>query len=172
MTTDQVLILLASLLLIAMVALFYLLLKGSRLLTRDSPTVTSTQPTPSDPLVEMMKLMTTMMREEGKENRSLMELMMLGRPVTETETESSTFSKPQPMEFDYDSTPLSPGIEAVMERELEEDQQEVLMRERIALQERMRELQAEEMRLKGHVESADSSPGPWSEPEARSESPT
>jgi hypothetical protein len=172
MTIDQALILLVSLLLIAMVALFCLLLKRSHLLTRDSPTATSTQPTPSDPLVEMMKMMTTMMREENKETRSLMELMMLGRPVPESQETLSTFSKPLPMEFDYDSTPLSPGIEAVMERELEEDQQEVLMRERIALQERMRELQAEEMRLKGHVESADSSPGPWSEPEGRSESPT
>jgi hypothetical protein len=64
--------------------------------------------------------------------------------------------------FDYDSTPLSPGIEAVLEREAEETEEGRLLRERAVFQERLAELQAEELRRQSQNGSADSSPGPWS----------
>jgi hypothetical protein len=77
-----------------------------------------------------------------------------------------------PTTFDYDSTPLSPGIEAVMSREAEEDLQEALMRERAEYQQRIMELERENLARLDRQEVEDSSPGPWSAPEESSESQT
>lgn len=135
--------------------------------TRRSPTPTSTPSTPSvDPTTELMTRMLTTMETQATENRRLLEIMMVGREPSPTPEDLPTFSRPQPMEYDYDSTPLSPGIEAVIAREVEEDQLAVLMRERIALQERMREIQADQERLTTQSTLDDSSPGPWHIPEA------
>jgi hypothetical protein len=110
----------------------------------------------------MVEVMTRMM--------TMMETLMVGRPE-QTQPPSIPFSGEEPTSFDYDSTPLSPGIEAVISRELEEDQQEVLMKERAALQKRMAELQAEELHQMAQNGSADSSPGPWLVPPDESVSP-
>lgn len=172
MTKDTALILAGFLLLILMGLLAYLALTPSRLSKPPTPTPTSTPSTPSE-TVELAKLMMTMMQDQAKENRHLMETLMLGREQVETTTPPSSTSLSEPLTtFDYDSTPLSPGIEAVLDREVEEDQQALLLRERRVLQERLSTLQEEELKMMALNGSEDSLPGPWSEPEEPSESPT
>ncbi len=172
-TTQEVVILLGPLCVLLMAALLFLLLRRSPSLTTPSPTPTSTPPTPSDPVITMMMKTMEMMEKEATENRRLVEILTLGRPpesLAPTET-SSTSSIEQPGVYDPDSTPLSLGIEAILDREREEDEQLRLMRERAALQEKLRATTLEWQRLTDQSASEDSSPGPWSVPEAESGSP-
>lgn len=169
MTTHTALILMASLLLVLTASVGYLLLRPSPSSTTPSPTPTSTPPTPSDPLLEMTKMMMMTMAKESAENRKLMETMMLGREQPPTEPQLSTFSNEPPMAYDPDSTPLAPGIEAILAREVEEDEQLRLMKERAALQARMQELILQQEKLEREPE--DSLPGPWSVPEAELDLP-
>ncbi|MDA4132783.1 MAG: hypothetical protein OK454_06630, partial [Thaumarchaeota archaeon] len=89
------------------------------------------------------------------------EALILGReaPSESSNGQPPSWQMPQTV-YDAESTPLSPGIEAVMMRESEEDQLAVSLRERAALQERMRELQEEENRQAQRT-SEDSSQEPW-----------
>jgi len=166
------LILLASLYVMTTAVFTYLLLRESRSSKNPSPTPISMPPMPSeDPTLTMVRMMTTTMQNMAKENRELMETLMLGR--TQTSQPASSMSLPEePTSYDYDSTPLSPGIEAVISRELEEDQQEVFLKERAALQLRLAELQAEEMSKLAQEGAADSLPGPWMAQAAESENRT
>lgn len=77
------------------------------------------------------------------------------RPTGTPET-LPTYSEKQ-IEYDYDSTPLSPGIEAILEREEEETEQHRLLREREELQRELIEKQA----LLDRETLPDQSPGPW-----------
>lgn len=65
----------------------------------------------------------------------------------------------RPPVFDYDSTPLSPGIEAVLAREETETEQARILREREELQEQLIEKQAELDRSRLEQSSQE---GPWS----------
>jgi hypothetical protein len=164
------LILLASLSLTTTGCCTYLLLRKSPSSTTPSPTPFSTLPTLSvDPMLEAMKMIQT----TTTRSQELLELMIVG-PKTETST--SPTSVPSLNEeltsYDYDSTPLSPGIEGVISRELEEDQQDRLMTERRVLQTRLAELQEEENRRLAQTGAADGSPGPWSQTPEQFGTPT
>ena len=165
------LILLASLSLTTMGFCVFLLLGKNRSSKNPSPTPTSMPPMPSaDPMTQIVQMMTRMMEQTAKENRSLMETLMLGRE--QPSTNSTTLLPEQPTTYEYDSTPLSPGIENVLAREMEEDQDAALMRERAVLQQRLAELQAEEMSKMAQNGSEDSLPGPWSQTQGESSTPT
>ena len=116
-------------------------------------------------------MMMTMASEQMTQATRLMEIMMVGREATPAPEPPPRSSNGPPTEFDYDSTPLSAGIEGVLAREVEEDQLAVLQRERAALQERMRELQEEQRLEQDRSTLEDSSPGPWTVPSADSPSP-
>jgi len=171
-TMTWVLILLGSLLLMTTACCVYLLLPRNRSLKMHSPTRTSTPSKPSevDPLLELTREMMATMREENQGTRTLMENLMLGRGQSSTfpRDESSTLSPTELGIYDPDSTPLSPGIEAIMERETEEDQLELSMRQRAELQDMLREKAAElhALQLTDQSTSEDFSPEPWSVPEA------
>jgi hypothetical protein len=165
MTTTAALILGVCLFLMTMAILGFLLLWQSRSSSSPSPTPTSTPEKPASSDDPMLKVMEMMMK--------MMETMVVGREPTPAPGPPSPTSYPEmPTTFDYDSTPLSPGIEAVLGREEEEDQQVVLLRERAALQARMAELQVEEMRRMERNGSEDSLPGPWSGRPEQSQNPT
>lgn len=149
------------LLLVTMGFCIYLLRRESPSSRTPSPIPTLTPSTPSEnPMLEAMR----MLKETTTRNQDLLEQMILGpKTETSTSTPSTTLSNEEPPIYDYDSTPLSPGIEAVISRELEEDQQDRLMTERRVLQARMAELQSELNRNAAQNGAADSSPGPWSQ---------
>ena len=172
MTLVQFLVVLVVAILLTGVTVFGLILRErSHLSTPISPTPTSTPLMPSDPSMEMAKMMMEMAERQMTQTAKLMETMMVGRePTPESPLPTSLTS--QPTMFDYESTPLSPGIEGVISREVEEDQLAASMRERRALQERMAELQAEEQRLSGQSTLDDLSPGPWQSPTSDTGSPT
>jgi hypothetical protein len=145
------LILVASLSLATMALCVYLLPRGNHSLKKGSPTPTTT------PGVDTSVVMTTMreMTESWmKETRELVTQLVLGReqprPTGERETLPTSSENPNP--FDYDSTPLSPGIEAVLARELEEDRLSALRRERLDLQERLAQVQTEQRRMQERTE--------------------
>lgn len=112
-------------------------------------------------MVTVMTMTVETAKEMAAENRKMVETILVGRESLPTSNGQQPFSMEQPNLYDPESTPLSPGIEAVMYRESEEERLEVLQRERAVLQERMRELQEEE-NLQGRRESEDSSREPWS----------
>lgn len=163
-TTQTVSILGASLFVVTMVLFVCLFQLRNHLSTTPSPTPTSTPSTPSDPLLELTRMMMTTMQKESTENRRLVEVMMLGREIQPgpLALPSSTNSIEVPSLYDPDSTALAPGIEAILAREVEEDEQLRLMKERAALQERLKELTLIQERQTNRDESEDSSPGPWS----------
>ncbi len=166
------LILLASLSLMTMGFCAYLLLAKSPSSKNPSPTPTSMPPMPSaDPMVQMMQMMTRMMETSQKENRELLEMVMFGKEMPPS-TNSTTFSTEQPEIFDPDSTPLSPGIESVLEREMEEEREDRSRTERAVLQQRLAELQAEELQRMAQNGSEDSLPGPWLQTPDESSTPT
>jgi hypothetical protein len=109
----------------------------------------------------MMSTALEAMTKESEATRRMVIDMTQGResqsPISTPET------WPTPNErlsaFDYDSTPLSPGIEAVIEREESETEQARILREREELQELLIEKQAEMDRL---TLEQSSDPGPWS----------
>ena len=112
--------------------------------TPSSPTP-STTPTPAsaDPLLELMRttLQTTARMTEIalSEMRELAVTLMQGRPSPSQSTSELQVPEQQ-TSYDYDSTPLPPGIEAVLVREENESAQAALMRERRELQTRLADL--------------------------------
>ena len=96
--------------------------------------------------------------------RELASELTLGRESQQTNgtQETPPIWNAKQIEYDYDSTPLSPGIEAILERESEETEQHRLLMEREELRERLVEKQAEMDRL--NLES--SSEGPWTPQES------
>ncbi len=142
------------------------------LLLRQSPTSSPTSPTPSTPptpisappdstpfSTEMWTSMMELMRSSLAEDRALVERLVLGR-----ESPPTIYSSPpqqswneKPIGFDYDSTPLAPGIEAVLARETIENEQSRLLKERADLQAKLREMATEADRLG----LEDFLPGPW-----------
>ena len=118
----------------------------------------------------MVTMMMETMREEARENRKLMETLMLGRESTTSPSDEPSLM-PTLTEFDYDSTPLSPGIEAQISREAEEDLLEAGRRERDALLLRMQEVEAERLREMAQDASEASLPAPWRTGEEEFENP-
>ena len=103
----------------------------------------------------MAKAMTDSMREM----REMVVDLTQGREsqrVTGSPETSQMWNEKQ-IEYDYDSTPLSPGIEAVLEREMSETEEARLLREREELQRQLIEKQNEMER----ATLPDPSPGPW-----------
>ena len=118
-------------------------------------------------MVTMVRMMMESQKDQTREILATWKIAMVGVPSNGTSPEPQPSSMPQPTMFDYDSGPLSPGIEAVISRETEEDQLAVLLRERAASQARIRELVEEENAMRDRSRSAEDSPGPWSEQEER-----
>lgn len=127
--------------------------------TPPSPTPPTTPIPPSDTLAtQMVTTMAETMRETISEMRGMVVDMTQGRSQQPTTTpEMQPMSNGNSLVFDYDSTPLPPGIEAVIEREETETEQGRLLRERDELQRALR-LKQEEML---HFTSQDSSSEPW-----------
>ena len=82
-----------------------------------------------------MTMVTTLMRD-------LATTLALGRESPPPTTPPVTWPTPngKPDAWDYNSTPLPPGVERVLEREVSETEQTRLLRERGALQARADEL--------------------------------
>ena len=116
-------------------------------------------------------MMMTMATEQMTQATKLMEIMMVGREPGPAEATSPHSLNLVPTEFDYDSTPLSPGIENVLAREGDEDQLQASLKERAVLQERIRELQDEQILQMDRDTSEQSSPGPWLVPEVDTDAP-
>ncbi len=134
----------------------------SRSSTPPSPTP-STTPTPisEEVALKLMDSMTKAFSEQMRETRQMVVDLTQGRESqspTGTQETWPTQSE-RPIAFDYDSTPLSAGIEAVLEREEMETAQARILREREELQERLIETQAEMDRLRLEQSSQE---GPWS----------
>ena len=147
----------------------------NRSLMRPSPTQ-STTPTPtSDELVlKMMETMSKTYSESTKEMHQMVVDLTQGREsASPTGTpETSPIWNERPIAFDYDSTPLSPGIEGVLAREEEESEQARLLRERDELQRQVMERQEELDRF--DLEQSSES-GPWNNgagPKHAAEPPT
>lgn len=165
------LILLGCLSLMTTASCIFLFLRRNPLSKTPSPTPTSMPPMPlEDPMVRVVQMMTRTMEATAKENRDLMETLLLGRE--QPLTPSTTLSLPEQREYDFEQTPLSPGIESVLQREMEETEEDRSRTERAALQKRLAELQAEELQRMARNGSADSLPGPWSATPDGSDSPT
>jgi|SRR5208282_497726 len=130
----------------------------SRSSTRRSP-IPPTTPTPTSDTVVMMETMAKMHSDSMK----LVVDLTQGRESPQTNGSQETWPtlNERPSEYDYDSTPLSPGIEAVLAREEQETEQARLLREREELQRTLIEKQSELERL--NLEQ--SSPGPWDQGE-------
>jgi hypothetical protein len=106
----------------------------------------------------MMKMILEAMKQEREETRKLtMNLLYPMQQVVTPATGPIVEEQPE-LTYDYDQTPLSEGIQAVLDREEEEDRLRVLMKERVGLQGRLRTLQEEELRA---TEEQNSSRGPW-----------
>jgi len=125
--------------------------------TRRSPTP-STTPTPTSD--EVVSTMERMAKDSLTQMRELALDLTQGRESAQTNgtTETPPIWSVRQSEYDYDSTPLSPGIEAVLERELEETAQARLLREREELQRHLLEKQAEMDRLASEPSLQQ---GPW-----------
>jgi hypothetical protein len=104
----------------------------------------------------------TMMREmsetQMRETRELVLSLIQGPPIpTSSSREPDSRFSEMPVTYDYDSTPLSAGIEGVIDREEQESELALSLRERAALVERQRLLQAQQIEM----EMQNASPGPW-----------
>jgi hypothetical protein len=124
-----------------------------------SPTP-STTPTPSsDVVASMMREMTTMFRDSLREIREMVVDMTQGRRMQATgQQEIASILPASDPSYDFDSTPLAPGIEAILQREDEESLQRVLLRERAELMGRLAELDNKRRDLEM---TDDSDNGPW-----------
>lgn len=116
-----------------------------------------------------MMMMTTLkeiVTTSQAETRALVMDILQGRqqPTTGT-TETTRTPDEQPTSFDYDSTPLPGGIEAILERENEESAQVLLLRERRELHERLAQAQAD-LRSQGIFDDSWSSPSEPQPPDA------
>jgi len=147
----------------------------NHLSTPPSPTP-STTPTPSsdDVALKMMTTALQAMSTESEATRQMVVDLVQGRPQQMTTGTRETEQTPSelPLIYDYDSTPLSPGIEAVLAREDEETSETLerrrLQMERADLQERMMETQAK----LDHDTLVQSSNGSTSESHPRHAAPT
>ena len=108
----------------------------------------------------MMTTALEAMTKESEATRKMVVDLTQGREsLSPTSTlETWQMQSARPIDYDDDSTPLSPGIEAVLDREETETEQARILREREELQERLIEKQAEMDRLT--LESS-SEEGPW-----------
>lgn len=134
--------------------------------TLTSPTPPTTPTPSSDVLLTMMTTLTQMFREERRETREMVLDILQGRATRVTgQTETESIENAQPTSYNADETPLPPEIEAVLEREKREtDQEELLqasLRERAVLQQRAAMVEEEMSRL---LSLGDSSPGLSEEP--------
>lgn len=141
-----------------------LLLRTSRM-SRPSSPPPSTSPTPiSDEVwISTMRTMMEMMGSSQRETRELVTALVLGREPPRQTSERATDETPSEssLTWDYDQTPLAPGIEMVLEREAKEEELRAGMRERAGLQQRLSQLQEEWMAS----QTAETlSPGPWQSP--------
>lgn len=132
----------------------------NRTSTPPSPTPPTT-PTPTSATSEtqMVTTMAQTFTAALAEMRGMVVDMTQGRvgqPVTSMQ-ETPQMSNESSLTFDYDSTPLAPGIEAVLAREDNENEQARLLRERAALQSHLLDVQEEMDRLG----LEDSSRTPW-----------
>lgn len=138
----------------------------SRMSTQTSAPPT-TSPSPSSAaesestMTSMMKTMIEALTTELTETRTLLRNVVLPQtlPGSYQQQNGSQEQVQQAIAYDYDQTELSPGIQGVLQREAEEDEQLRLLRERAHYAGRLRELQEEEQR---RLEEASSSQGPWS----------
>lgn len=134
----------------------------SLLWRRASPTP-STKPTPTSNDSETLTMISRMFLDMQRETRSLVLDLVQGRVEQQSSPQVTVPTENErQITYDYDSTPLHPGILAVEEREAEEQLQEVSLRERRVLQERMAELarlEEEKKQILSDLEEA--SPGPW-----------
>jgi uncharacterized membrane protein YccC len=134
----------------------------SRTSTPPSPTPSTTPTLISEEVVlKIVDSMAKVSAEQMKETRQMVVDLTQGR---ESQSQTGTpetwpTQSERPIAFDYDSTPLSAGIEAVLEREEMETEQARILREREELQERLIEKQAEVDRLRLEQSSQE---GPWS----------
>lgn len=112
-------------------------------------------------MTSMMKTMIEALTTELTETRTLLRNVVLPQtlPGSYQQQNGSQEQVQQAIAYDYDQTELSPGIQGVLQREAEEDEQLRLLRERAHYAGRLRELQEEEQR---RLEEASSSQGPWS----------
>jgi hypothetical protein len=167
MTSTLTVLSLASCLALAILC-GYLCRTVSRMSKRDTPTPTTRQ---EDSTSEILTTMTSLMTTWAKEQRDLVTTLVLGReqppPISPLAMPSMLNGKA--VAFDYDSTPLAPGMEAILERETEETEQARLARERTVLQNRANELLEEWSKLE--KEDSGSSPRHLSE-ERESPSPS
>lgn len=123
-----------------------------------SPTQSSTPTPTSDD--SAATLLASMMRE----TRALVLDLVQGRaqPPPTGPQETPLIESERQITYDYDSTPLPPGIVAVEEREQQEAQLEASLRERRAWQERIAEARRKETEAALMVADLEaSSPGPW-----------
>ena len=130
--------------------------------TPPSPTP-STTPTPisEEVALKLMDSMAKTFSDQMRETRQMVVDLTQGR---ESQSQTGTpetwpMQSEKPLAFDYDSTPLSAGIEAVLEREEMETEQARIRRERADLQEQLIEKQAE---LDQFNLEQSSQEGPWS----------
>lgn len=134
----------------------------NRTSTPPSPTPSTTPtPTSDETVLKLMTALNQTWTEQMKETRQMVSDLTLGRESQRPTGTPETWPTPneRPLDFDYDSIPLSPGIEAVLEREEQESTQERLRRERQELQEQLIEKQAEMDRA---TLEQSSQGGPWS----------
>jgi hypothetical protein len=161
--TTFLVILIATVCLWAMVVATLLIVVRlrNRLSTPRSPTQ-STTPTPtSDELVyKMMETMKAAYTDSTREMHEMVVDLTQGRESQSPSGQPEILLTPNERlsDYDYDSTPLSPGIEAVIERESQETEQLRIAREREELQRQLMEAQAELDRF--DLESSSES-GPW-----------
>lgn len=159
-TALTVLIVTASLWAMVVATLLIVARLKSRSSTNPSPTP-STTPTPtSDASVQMLKMMSDFMKDTTTQFRETLVDLTQGResPNQTGETETSPIWNERQIVYDYDSTPLSAGIEAVLERENQETEQARILRERDALQRDYIEAQA---KLESFDLETSSETGPW-----------
>ena len=162
-TLLTILIVLACLIAMTMWGLIIVARLKSRSSTRPSPTQSTTPTLISEEVaLRLLDSASKAFSEQMRETRQMVVDLTQGRESASQTgmPETSPTWNERPIAFDYDSTPLSAGIEAVLEREEMETAQARILREREELQERLIEKQNELDRLQSETSSED--PGPWS----------
>jgi len=109
----------------------------------------------------MMRMMTETMKSQAEQTRRLVTQLMwpqLASPTTNGSEPTDSIQQADPWEM-YDRMPLSPELEAVSQREAEEERYQASLKERAVLQGRMRELEERELELLEQDSSGP--PGPW-----------
>lgn len=124
----------------------YLCLTVSRMSRKDTPTP-STRPV--EPISEVMTMMSSMMTTFLDTMERQVTTLVLGREQPPQTLQMVTPPMPNGKAIDYDddSIPLSPGIQAAMGREAEETEHQRFLRERSVLQSRITDLLQEAERM-------------------------